>query len=51
MWRGQVRYEDDRTNFGEYLHLALSRKREALPFFTFDRKAAKATGAHRLLIG
>ncbi|MBK6999988.1 MAG: type II toxin-antitoxin system VapC family toxin [Rhodoferax sp.] len=46
-----VDYEDGSADFGEYLHLALSRKREALPFFTFDRKAAKVPGARSLLIG
>jgi predicted nucleic-acid-binding protein len=38
-------YEDGNADFGEYLHLALSRKSDALPFWTFDRKATKAVGA------
>lgn len=37
-------YEDGNADFGEYLHLALSRRGDALPFWTFDRKAAKAVG-------
>lgn len=38
-------YEDGNADFGEYLHLALSRRSDALPFWTFDRKATKAVGA------
>ena len=34
-------YGEGKADFAEYLHLALSRKKGALPFFTFDRKAAK----------
>lgn len=41
-------YQEGVADFGEYLHLALSRKNEALPFWTFDRKAAKAVGAKAL---
>lgn len=41
-------YEDGNADFGEYLHLALSRRRAALPFWTFDRKATKAVGAKAL---
>lgn len=37
-------YEDGNADFGEYLHLAISRKLNALPFWTFDRKAAKTIG-------
>ncbi len=44
-----VDYEDGNADFGEYIHLALSRKSEALPFWTFDRKASKATGAKTLI--
>jgi len=43
-----VDYEDGMADFAEYLHLALSRKSEALPFWTFDRKAAKTVGAKAL---
>ena len=43
-----VDYQEGVADFGEYLHLALSRKHEALPFWTFDRKAAKAAGAKAL---
>jgi len=38
-------YEDGNADFGEYMHLALSRRSAALPFWTFDRKATKAVGA------
>ncbi len=41
-------YEDGNADFGEYLHLALSRRGAALPFWTFDRKATKAVGAKAL---
>jgi predicted nucleic-acid-binding protein len=40
-----VDYQEGAADFGEYIHLALSRKSAALPFWTFDRKAAKADGA------
>ena len=40
-----VDYQEGVADFGEYIHLALSRKQAALPFWTFDRKAAKAVGA------
>ncbi len=43
-----VDYQEGVADFGEYLHLALSRKHEALPFWTFDRKAARAAGAKAL---
>lgn len=43
-----VDYQDGAADFGEYIHLALSRKNTALPFWTFDRKAAKALGASAL---
>ncbi len=43
-----VDYEEGAADFGEYLHLALSRAGKALPFWTFDRKAAKALGAEIL---
>lgn len=38
-------YEAGNADFGEYLHIALSRHHNALPFWTFDRKAAQTTGA------
>jgi len=44
-----VNYEEGGADFAEYLHLALARKQHALPFFTCDVKASKASGA-RLLI-
>jgi predicted nucleic-acid-binding protein len=34
-------YEAGEADFAEYLHLALARQSQALPFWTFDRKAAK----------
>lgn len=40
-----VDYQEGVADFAEYLHLALSRKHAALPFWTFDRKAARAAGA------
>jgi predicted nucleic-acid-binding protein len=43
-----VDYQEGAADFGEYIHLALSRKNTALPFWTFDRKAAKALGASAL---
>ncbi|MCX8519922.1 MAG: type II toxin-antitoxin system VapC family toxin [Rhodoferax sp.] len=44
-----VDYENGTADFGEYLHLALSRCRNALPFWTFDKKASEAPGAAILL--
>lgn len=44
-----IEYETGSADFGEYLHLALSRKNIALPFLTFDHKAAKAWGAQILV--
>ena len=41
-------YRDGNANFGECLHLALARKQRALPFYTFDKKATKASGAKAL---
>ena len=41
-------YQEGPADFGEYLHLALARKGRALPFYTFDKKASKATGAKTL---
>lgn len=38
-------YRDGSADFGECLHLALARKGRALPFYTFDKKATKASGA------
>jgi predicted nucleic-acid-binding protein len=43
-----IEYETGGADFGGYLHLALSRKHAALPFMTFDQKAAKAKGAEIL---
>lgn len=43
-------YEDGSADFAEYLHLALARKENALPFLTFDGRASKTTGA-KLLAG
>ena len=42
-------YEDGDADFAEYLHLALSRGNKALPFWTFDRKAAKVAGTRVLV--
>jgi predicted nucleic-acid-binding protein len=44
-----VDYEESNADFGECLHLALSRKADALPFWTFDRKASKSAGAEVLV--
>jgi predicted nucleic-acid-binding protein len=41
-------YRDGNADFGECLHLALARKQRALPFYTFDKKATKASGAKAL---
>ena len=41
-------YEGGNADFAEYLHLALARKGDALPFLTFDDKASKANGAKLL---
>lgn len=41
-------YEEGGADFAEYLHLAIARKEDALPFFTFDEKASKTTGAKLL---
>ncbi|MDB5743148.1 MAG: PilT protein-like protein [Polaromonas sp.] len=41
-------YQDGAADFGECIHLALSRSSEALPFWTFDRKASKAVGTKLL---
>lgn len=41
-------YEEVTADFGECLHLALASKARALPFLTFDLKAAKALGAKLL---
>lgn len=43
-----VDYAEGGADFGEYLHLALARKARALPFYTFDKKATRATGAKAL---
>ena len=41
-------YTDGDADFADYLHLALSRQRKALPFWTFDTTAARADGARLL---
>ena len=41
-------YEDGSADYAEYLHLALARNGDALPFLTFDEKASKASGAKLL---
>lgn len=41
-------YEDGGADFGEYLHLSLAQKGNALPFWTFDAKASRAVGAKLL---
>jgi len=41
-------YREGSADFGEYLHLALARKEQALPFYTFDKKATRALGAQAL---
>ena len=41
-------YQEGGADFGECLHLALARQGGALPFWTFDRKAAKTNGAELL---
>lgn len=38
-------YEDGAADFADCLHLALSRKAEALPFLTFDTKVSRLDGA------
>ena len=42
-------YQEGSADFGEYVHLVLSGYHHALPFWTFDRKAAKALGAKTLV--
>ena len=42
-------YQEGRADFGECLHVALARAHQALPFWTFDRKATKLTGASVLV--
>jgi len=42
-------YQEGNADFGECLHVALARARQALPFWTFDRKAAKVDGASVLV--
>ena len=39
-------YEEGGADFGDYLHLALAQYGHALPFWTFDAKAAKAAGVN-----
>jgi len=42
-------YQEGSADFGECLHVALARARQALPFWTFDRKVAKVNGASVLV--
>ena len=44
--RAIASYEEGGADFGEYLHLALARHGQAIPFWTFDAKAAKAAGVN-----
>jgi predicted nucleic-acid-binding protein len=41
-------FEIGNADFGDYLHIAISRTVDALPFWTFDQKASKALGAKLL---
>jgi predicted nucleic-acid-binding protein len=41
-------YQEGSADFAECLHVALGRAQAALPFWTFDRKAAKVVGAELL---
>lgn len=43
-----VHYEDGHADLADYFHLALARKKQALPFWTFDVGASKADGARLL---
>lgn len=43
-----VDYEEGPADLADYFHLALSRKRQALPFWTFDVRAARGDGARLL---
>ena len=43
-----VSYEDGNADYAEYLHLALAHLGGAIPFLTFDQKAAKSAGAKLL---
>lgn len=43
-----VSFEDGTADCAEYLHLALAQQGGAIPFLTFDQKAAKAMGAKLL---
>ena len=38
-------YQEGSADFGECLHVALARAHQALPFWTFDLKAANVMGA------
>lgn len=40
-----VDYQEGGADFGECIHLALARKAQATPFWTFERKAARALDA------
>ncbi len=42
-------YQEGSADFGECLHVAQAQVRQALPFWTFDRKATKLTGASVLV--
>ena len=41
-------YEDSRADYADCLHLALSARRGALPFYTFDSNASREMGAKLL---
>ena len=41
-------FEEGHADLADYLHLALARKRQALPFWTFDVGVSKADGARLL---
>lgn len=43
-----VNYEEGNADYADYLHLALSQRGDALPFWTFDVGASKAEGAKLL---
>ena len=43
-----ISFEDGKADFADCLHLALSSKAEALPFWTFDADAAGEIGARLL---
>lgn len=48
MEQALANYDEGGADFADYVHLALAKKRSALPFWTFDKGAAKARGAKLL---